>query len=148
MNLRQLDKIISMRNKDEKLIPIVLGEEDQLLDPQFEINRHMVTLDANDTIITMADKIFNHFLVTQSCTIRGFEKDVDDNVELKGDRVLELLREMDRKQNYINHNKSRNDARRRRHIPKDSIGGYLAHKIFKFKHETLGTPCVTIWRIQ
>lgn len=148
MNLRQLDKIVRMRNPNEKKVPVVIGEDDQLLDPQFEINKKIVTIDQNDSVTVMADKIFNHFLVTQSCTIRGFEKDLDDNVELKGEKVLEMLREMDRKQNYIWTNQKKGISRRRRFIPADSIGGYLAHKIFKFRYESVGQHCVTIWRIQ
>lgn len=100
----------------------------------------------SDNYEEMAEKIYKYFEVNQSCAINGWVVGEEDLWE-KGFMVCEKLREFDRLEN-IKIPKSGRPSRRRRVIP-DSIGGYLAHKIFKFKRVVNDNkPKWTIWRLQ
>lgn len=107
----------------------------------------MVKIFETDNYIEIAMKIFDDFDINQSCCIRGFVLDGEELIP-KGNLVLENLRLIDERENT---SKRTHDGRRRRihKMPKDTIGGYLAHKIFKHKTETREDGIVvSIWRIQ
>lgn len=101
-----------------------------------------------DNYVDVAQKIFNHFKLNQSCIVFGFVKD-EEKKQLydKGNMVLELLREYDAKHNTTNNGDGR--IRRKRKIIPNSIGGYVAQKIFCYEqvvHD--GIPKTRIWRVQ
>lgn len=101
-----------------------------------------------DSSEDIARKIFKHFAVHQSCTISGFSR-VNNETRLtpKGEVVLDYLRKMDAKANTQVPPDGR--PRRKRRILPNSIGGYIAQKIFTWKWETRdGMPYCTIWRYQ
>ncbi len=105
-----------------------------------------VNLKSTDEAIKIATIIFNEFELMQSCSVKGYIMHGDEPV-LKGDLVLDYIREMDKKVNFDK--VGRDKLRRKRVLLDDCIGGYVKHKIFKFKHEEIeGKPAVTIWRIQ
>lgn len=97
----------------------------------------------------MAKIIFEDFDLHQSCAITGWmEYKGDKQVLSKGDEVLRILTEMDMQQNC---DLTRTDSRprRKRKILENSVGGYVAHKIFMYKKVFLDSvPKVTIWRYQ
>lgn len=103
-----------------------------------------VRIYAEDTYAEVANKIFFEFELNQSCAITGLVRDGDE-IEAKGKYVLDQLRWLDEKHNTTPAADGR--RRRKRKLINDSIGGYAAHKIFKFKITDNGTK-YSIWRIQ
>lgn len=100
----------------------------------------------SDNYMIMAEKIYTVFEVLQSCTISGWVVGEEDLWE-KGQMVCDELRKLDMRDNVKTPKEGR-PSRRRKIIP-DSIGGYLAHKIFKYKRVVVDNkPKWTIWRIQ
>ncbi len=97
-----------------------------------------------DTVYVMANTIFNEFEIGQSCAIRGFVQMGIEDLELKGKIVCDELRRLDAAQNVIITGSKKN--MRKRKFYADSIGGYIAHKIFRFK--LTDTDKYTIWRVQ
>ena len=103
-----------------------------------------------DNYIDTANKIFNHFEINQSCNVIGWTYiTVLDEYKAKGELVLKELEDMDRKQNF---DKSRSDRRVRRRRVKlpNSIGDYVAQKIFRWKIDksSINKPKYAIWRVQ
>jgi hypothetical protein len=104
-----------------------------------------VRITADDTCEDIARKIFYKFDTGQSCMVKGFVTDREELIP-KGDIVLDILRKIDSKENMW---KEGNRKRRKRKVLSDSIGGYVAQKIFRFKKETVDREYkVTIWRVQ
>jgi len=100
---------------------------------------------AEDTSKEMAEKIFQHFILNQSCSVTGFEI-VDDEPVHKGELVLNHLRAMDEAENTRTYGKK---LKRNRRILENSIGGPVAQKIFRYETRTVNkTTKTTIWRIQ
>lgn len=91
----------------------------------------------------MAYTIFYGMEVMASCKILGIEQD-NGRWKPKGEIVCDLLWKYDRIHNVKNNSESRIKRK-----PSNSIGGYLADKIFRFKIDVLETDVkYTIWRIQ
>lgn len=106
-----------------------------------------VVIYKSDAPIIIARKIFNHFMVNQSCTIEGFTERTDI-AEPIGRVVWNFIREMDYDENYVIE-KGRKPRRKYREPPKDAVGGRYAHKIFRHKHVMRENQLVTIiWRVQ
>lgn len=108
----------------------------------------MVRIFTDDTVDVTAKKIFNEFDVFQSCSINGFVRDeAKQELVPKSEMVINALRILDERANT---EVRKGDGRRRRirTLAKDSIGGYLAHKIFKFRYDDKDHVKVTIWRLQ
>lgn len=106
-----------------------------------------IRITAEMTAGEMADAIFYKFEINQSCLIKGFVMD-GEQLFPKGDVVLEMLERIDSKQNMMENGQASGMRRKRKKLP-DSIGGYVAHKIFRFKKETIDREYrVTIWRVQ
>lgn len=101
----------------------------------------MVRLTSDDSCSQIAHKIFYFFEVNQNCAVAGMAL-VDAEPRPRGLVVCDMLRELDSLENTEN-------GRRKRRIPENSIGGFVAQKIFKYKEETVGGIMrYTIWRIQ
>jgi len=103
-------------------------------------------LNSDDTLREMADKIYNKFIVGQSCTISGFGEDLNGGgrreVVPRGEIIIRLL-EVKYRAEFYDGNK------RRLKYAKNSVGGPIAHKIFKYeKHIRESIPVITIWRMQ
>lgn len=112
----------------------------------------MIQIYDTDTWKETADKIWSDsFEVNMSCSIYGIEI-IDGKAIAKGELVVNELRRLDAKEN-ISVGVSGKKSRKRKILP-DSIGGYVAHKIFRFKHVTItddvkgGTIKYNIWRTQ
>lgn len=97
-----------------------------------------------------AEVIFHYFEPLQNCAIRGYEYVVKSGVRVlkpKGELVCDHLTYLDR----IHNTRTRADGKIERKVKRhpDSIGGYAAHKIFRFKKVIDNEePKYTIWRIQ
>lgn len=104
-------------------------------------------LDPEDDYLDIAIKIYNHFEVFQSCAVTGFVHDPDlmQSYE-KGKLVYDQLVKLDQMDNT----KFFGDKLIRKHKrPADCIGGYTAHKQFRFKRVKLENDFKwTFWRIQ
>jgi hypothetical protein len=101
---------------------------------------------AEDSVKETAKKIFYHFVLNQSCLVKGFVVGSDD-LEEKGKLVLDELRRLDELENHIPNRSGK--MRRRRNVLQNSIGGYVAQKIFRYKKETINSEVrYTIWRVQ
>ncbi len=98
-----------------------------------------------DSYIEIAEKIFNNFEIGTSCCVRGTLVNGEEVVS-KGEYVLLHLRHLDSTQNISTPRGDKRPRRKRVMLP-DSIGGYVAQKIFKFKIDDNGLK-VTVWRIQ
>ena len=95
-----------------------------------------------DSVLMTASKIYYHFAVNQSCTVRGMVL-VDDEPFPKGEQVIIELERLDRAHNFDKNN------RRRRVKPENSIGDYVSQKMFIWEmriHDK--KPVYTIWRKQ
>lgn len=91
----------------------------------------------------MAHVIFYNMDMLVSCKIEGVEN-YNGKWKPKGEIVCDLLWEYDRKHNV----RTKSDTRIKRKPPQ-SIGGYLADKIFRWKYEVTETDIkYSIWRIQ
>lgn len=92
--------------------------------------------------------LFRDFDVMQSMTIKGFVTDENRRIERKGQLVLDELEAMDSKA-FNCTKKSDGRPRRKRVKPPNTIGGYVAQKIWKYKHDIIDQiPRTIIWRIQ
>lgn len=95
-----------------------------------------------DTYGEMSNKIFYQFEVGQNCTIKGFVYD-GEMAFPKGELVIKCLEELDLHENVGTGN------RRKRVKPPQSIGGFVAQKIFRWDKTTRdGKPIYSIWRMQ
>lgn len=107
----------------------------------------------DDNYLQIAHKIFYEFDVLQSCRIDGWLEitGLDGKIvgtKPKGEWVLEQLKILDDSENIaIRPGDGR--KRRKRVVLPNTIGGYVAHKIFGFKEEIINAvPKISIWRIQ
>lgn len=112
----------------------------------------MVDIYDTDTWKQAADKIWSDgFIVDQSCSIYGIVL-IGDEPFAKGELVVRELERLDMKQNVIVQANGKK-ARKRKKI-EGSIGGYIAHKIFRFKEHRIVNPekgntvKYNIWRVQ
>lgn len=101
-----------------------------------------------DDYMTMAEKIYKRFEIGMSCSIYGFVQIPSEmRVIPKGQLVIDEISRLDILDNTdIGSDKRR---RRKRVKPPHTIGGYVAHKMFRY--EILNTdkgPKVNIWRMQ
>jgi len=99
-----------------------------------------------DTPRIIAKKIYDRLSVGESTTIHGWMiNEVSQQLSPTGDLVLEELRYWDE----VDHI---SDGKRKQRVYKyepNSIGGPIAHKIFKWNKVFVDKkPRVTIWRIQ
>lgn len=102
----------------------------------------------DDSVQEIARKIFYGFELNQSCIVRGYVEDSKtEEVFSKGELVLKELERMDMLDNtYIASDKR---PRRKRVKPPNTIGGFVAQKIFTYKQETRNSNvCISIWRTQ
>ena len=101
-----------------------------------------VRINDSDDYITMAEKIYHHFQLNQSCTIRGIAI-VDKDPYPKGKMVLYEIEQLDKKLNY------KNGKRRKRVKPPNSVGDFIAGKIFRYEERIQDKKIVyLIWRKQ
>lgn len=98
-----------------------------------------------DNPYEMASKIFKHFAVNQSCTIKGFDLSDTENFKAIGEKVIDRLMQFDKEENcYVS---TTGKERRRYTTLKDNhIGGYKAGKIFRYEINT--DYDTSIWRVQ
>ena len=95
----------------------------------------------------IADIIFFQFDLHQSCKIEGWEY-IGKRIHPKGELVCDEIWNLDRKHNCYVKDGSKTALRIRKR-PANSIGGYAAHKIFKWERFILDNYVkYTIWRIQ
>ena len=98
-----------------------------------------------DTPEQIAKKIFNNFEVMQSCTITGYVISGGESF-IKGELVINELYSLDKLHNL---RQQGNKMARKRKRLKDSIGGYVADKIFRYKKTIDGSNVrYNIWRYQ
>ena len=104
-------------------------------------------MDTNSTPAEIAKEIFYTFEVNQSVTISGFIEDEHDmTVITKGEQVLKCLKDLDTAENYGYEGRK---MRRKRVMLENTIGGFVAQKIFKYKNEKRGNNIAyIIWRLQ
>lgn len=100
-------------------------------------------------ITVIAMEIFHMFEINQSCTITGFVTIQGGRVETRGEHVLIELEKLD-SLHYTTGIPGRDGRFRRKRVkPRNTVGGYVAQKMFKFKHEIIDQEArTTIWRIQ
>lgn len=113
---------------------------------------NITAISPTDDVAVMAHKIYNDFKVGQSCTIKGFVFYPGDYTEEtpipKGLAVKEQLDFLDREENvYVPPNDLR--PRRRRVKPPNTIGDFVAQKMFRWEESTRdGVIVYMIWRMQ
>ncbi len=101
----------------------------------------------------IAKKIFEDFDVLQSCKVVGFYEGMNTDtgrrfIVPKGDLVLDHIKLLDSQINIYDSKTDKRGRRIHRKLP-NTIGGYVAHKIFKYDVKmTDREPVFTIWRIQ
>lgn len=93
-----------------------------------------------DSIEEIASKIYNQFEVGQSCAIKGTIIRGDD-ILTKGELVLNHMQKL-----YSEEFMKPDGKTRKMKLMEHSIGGFLAHKIWKWTKKDLHK--YTIWRIQ
>lgn len=101
----------------------------------------------NKTWLDYAREIFYDFKVGQSTTIKGFER-VGEEQELVpiGKLVVDELERLDLLENTRDEG---GRIRRKRYKPPNTVGGYVAQKIFRYKQETRNSKMIyQIWRLQ
>lgn len=108
----------------------------------------MPIFNGNETAVEIAEYIFMKFEVGQSTAIRGFTCKVGSDEKMpKGELVLEFLKEHDRRFN-VTHKDGKKPRRKRVMLP-NTIGGYVAQKIFKWEQRIMDNMIIiSIWRIQ
>ena len=102
-----------------------------------------IRLYETDDYMTMADKIYHSFEVNQSCTVKGFVICEDNEPIPKGKMVLDHIEGLDRAENY-------NSSKRRKRVkPPNSVGDFVAGKIFKWEERIHDRKIIIlIWRMQ
>lgn len=99
--------------------------------------------DANWDAYDIAKDIYNNYKLHQSCSVVGIGEDIIP----MGEKVLDGLRRLDTLENTYVGSDKRN--RRKRVILPNTVGGYVAQKIFKWKQEIRNKKMIyTIWRVQ
>lgn len=93
------------------------------------------------TVREIAKIIFENFEINQSCKVEGTVI-VEGRLYEKGKAVLNDLDVLDQTNNTYN-------GKRKRVRPKESVGGDLAHKIFRYARRIVNDEIrYTIWRMQ
>ena len=101
---------------------------------------------AEDSVEDTARKIFYYFELNQSCSVVGWVYSAG-RTHKKGDLVLENIKRLDEIENCTGDGKG--NSRRKRVIPPNTIGGFVAHKIFRYSRVMVDNePKINIWRIQ
>lgn len=98
-----------------------------------------------DDYMTIARKIFELFDIGDIVQVVGYVTidNVEGTVLAKGECVCEELYNLDKRMNV------RPGGNRKQVKPEKSIGGFIAHKIFKYRIViNEGNPIYTIWRFQ
>lgn len=96
----------------------------------------------------LALSIFHDWEINQSVTIKGFVQTGEDEPVPAGQLICEYLEKFDKEANTFAPSGDKK-IRRKRYKPPNTIGGYVAHKMFKWKQEIRDHKMVyTIWRIQ
>lgn len=99
----------------------------------------------NETVQEIAYKIYQSFEIFQSCKVTGFIQD-GRRMEAKGELVLKEIDRLDRLDNV---RKMGEKMTRKRKKPPNTVGGYVAHKIFQWEKNIVDNEVrYTIWRIQ
>lgn len=108
-----------------------------------------ILINGSDPPRTTAYNIYNQLQVNVSIDIYGWAiNEISQLLSPLGDLVLEELRYWDEVANITYVGATKKKLRKYKYADK-SIGGPLAHKIFKFNKVVLdNVPRVTIWRIQ
>lgn len=104
-------------------------------------------IEPTDDYLDIAIKIYNHFEVYQMCNVKGFVHDAElmKGYE-KGQLVHNELVRLDSLDNEKFHGTKKIRKNKR---PANAIGGYIAHKIFRFQRVHLGDDVKwTFWRVQ
>jgi len=99
----------------------------------------------NASVQEIARNIYFKFELGQSCKITGMLQQGEYDWVPRGVLVLQELRRLDRSENC--------DVKGRRYkkVRPNSIGGYVAQKMFIYKHESDEhglTDVVRVWRVQ
>ena len=101
---------------------------------------------ADDSVQDTAEKIYRQFEVLQSVSIVGWIYSGGRTYK-KGELVIQEIERLDSMENCVSDGKGK--WRRKRVIPPNTIGGYVAHKMFRFQKVMIDNePKITIWRIQ
>lgn len=111
----------------------------------------MVKIYEHESPEEIAKKIYDNFEVFASCSILGYWDIGNTKMHPKGDLVCDELKRLDRVDNTKPVRGKGDKLVRTRRKPSNSIGGYLAQKIFRYeKTEMAENPYIkyTIWRIQ
>jgi len=106
----------------------------------------MVRIYDTDTLHEMASKIYDKFEVMQSFSISGFVN-TGEKLEPKGKIVLDYIDRLYKTDNVMI--TSDGKEKKKYKFEKDSVGGPIAHKIFKWNVRVVDKePRYTIWRLQ
>ena len=105
-----------------------------------------------DNYLDMAKKIFDKFEIGKACVVLGYvwETDLKTKYE-KGMMVVNELKRLDLAFNFIptkRYVKNRPESQRRLMYIKNSIGGPVAHKIFRYERYNSTDAKWCIWRVQ
>lgn len=101
------------------------------------------------TLKQQAKFIFDVFEVLQSYSVKGFTRDEHGNPITKGKVVLDELKRLYTERYMKNKEISKGTKSRRRNHLVNTVGGTLAHPIWRYKEEEIeGNIKVSIWRIQ
>lgn len=107
----------------------------------------MVRIYDTDTLHEMASKIYEKFEVMQSFCISGFVISDNDKLIAKGKIILDYIERRYKEENVSI--SSDGKEKKKYKFEKDSIGGPIAHKIFKWNIRVIDKePRYTIWRLQ
>ena len=108
----------------------------------------MPTFKGTESPGEIAWKIFYDFQVGQSTAVTGFVHDIEDDPYPLGKHVIDLLIQLDIKENCYRPSGDKRLRRKRVQLP-NTIGGYVVQKIFKYESRVNGNKVIyTIWRIQ
>lgn len=106
----------------------------------------MQQIDLNQNWMMIAKDIYDKFEVFQNITIGGAQL-IDGEYYPIGKLVCGEIERLDRVDNTYGAKDGR--VRRKRYLPENCIGGFVAQKMFKYKEEVRnGKLIYTIWRMQ
>lgn len=114
------------------------------------VNQNMIAENRifdTDTYQEVADKMYHHFVINQSCSVKGFIW-IGKRIETIGDMVIKELTRLDKHENMITPRDGR--PRRKSVLIPNSVGGFVAQKIFRYKkpEKNDNDQKYTFWRIQ
>lgn len=107
----------------------------------------MVKIDANDTWLEIAKKIFYKSENLQNFVVTGYTTMGDMDIEETGELVKQHLIKLDLEENCEQYGDGR--LRRKRKKPPHTIGGFDAQIQIKYERRVLdGKPRWQFWRMQ